>query len=161
MENRKKLRLAGYDYSQPGAYFITVCTKERHCILGTIHVGADDHIGPHIKLSSIGKIVEKHTATIPGVAEYCIMPNHVHFILHISATNILQAPMWSSAPTNTSVEKIVRTWKILISKELGRSIFQRSYYDHIVRSDQEHVKIQKYILENPAKWCEDRYYSNM
>ena len=162
MNARKKLRLADYDYSQPGAYFITVCTKEKRCILGTVRVGADDHIGPYTKLSPVGEIVEQYTATIPGVAEYCVMPNHVHFILHISSDNILQGPMWSSAPTGTSVEKTVRTWKTLISKKLGQSIFQRSYYDHIIRSDEDHIKIQKYIRENPAKWCDDRYYdSNM
>ncbi|MBO5891492.1 MAG: hypothetical protein J6Q30_02110, partial [Oscillospiraceae bacterium] len=92
MEHRKRNRLADYNYSQPGAYFVTVCTKEHKCILSTI-VGADAHIGPQVKLTPIGVVVEKYLKTIPGIGEYVIMPNHVHMILHISATNALDGPM--------------------------------------------------------------------
>ena len=171
MSIRKQNRLAGYDYSQPGAYFITVCTQDRTPVLGTI-VGADDYIGPYINLTPIGNVVEKYTQTIPGIGEYIIMPNHVHMILHISATDPQDGPMWSSAPTernfigpmwssaptDASVENLVRTWKTLITKETGRSIWQRSYYDHIIRDEREYIEIAQYIINNPARWCEDRYY---
>ena len=95
---RKQLRLCGYDYTQAGAYFVTVCTKDRKHILGSI-VGADDHIGPYTSLSSIGKVVDQYTRTIPGIDRYVIMPDHVHMILLVSGTNITEGPMWSSAPT--------------------------------------------------------------
>ena len=157
LKHRKKNRLAGYDYSQPGAYFITVCTKDRKCILSTI-VGADAHIDPSLRLTPIGKIVEKYLRSIPGIGEYVIMPNHVHMILRICAKDPLEGPMWASAPTDTKVEKLVRSWKTLITKELDFGIWQRSYHDHIIRSEQEYVQIVEYIMGNPGKWCEDRYY---
>ena len=152
------MRLAGYDYSQPGAYFITVCTKDRKCLLSTI-VGADDHIGPHTNLTYTGKIVEKYTKTIPGIGLYVIMPNHVHMILHVSSKVAGDGPMWSSAPTDTKVQNLVRSWKTLITKELGVSIWQRSYYDHVIRDEQDYRMIGEYIIGNPGKWAEDKYYT--
>ena len=151
------MRLAGYDYSQPGAYFITVCVKDRKCLLSTI-VGADDHIGPYTKLTDIGAVVEKYTKSIPGVGMYVIMPNHVHMILHISSKEIGDGPMWSSAPTDTKIESLIRTWKTLITKELGFALWQRSYYDHVIRSDEDYRMIGEYINGNPGKWAEDKYY---
>ena len=154
---RKRNRLTDFDYSQPGAYFITVCVKDRKPMLGTV-VGADDHIGPYTKLSVIGKVVKKYTDAIPEIADYVIMPNHVHMILRISATNILEGPMWSSTPTNATVTQMLRTWKTLITKEIGESIWQRSYYDHIIRNEADYIAVRRYIENNPAKWCEDKYY---
>ena len=158
MEQRKKNRLPGHDYSQPGAYFITICTKDHKCILSTI-VGADAYIGPRVALTPIGMVVEKYIKNIPGVGAYVIMPNHVHMILHISSNNILQGPMWASAPTNASVPALVRSWKTLVSKELGQSIWQRSYYDHVIRDEQDYLTKVQYIEENPAKWFYDDYFT--
>ena len=154
---RKSNRLADFDYGQPGAYFITVCTKDRNCILSTI-VGADDHIGPCVVLTQIGVVVDKYTKSIPGIGEYVIMPNHVHMILHISSADILHGPMWSSAPTNASVPSLIKTWKTLITKELGHSIWQRSYYDHVIRDERDYLMRVQYISENPAKWFYDDYF---
>ena len=212
MQNRKKHRLDKALYSQPGAYFITVCVKDRKPILSAIvgaddhigpqtdqpHVGADDHIGPQVSLTEIGKVVDKYTKQIPGIGAYVIMPNHVHMMLHISAKTPGDGPMWSSAPTEAggnlqggpmwssaptegdsatvqteeiaeyrnrtsaptegNVQNMVRTWKTLIAKELGQSVWQRSYYDHIVRDKQDYVKILEYIMGNPGKWAEDKYF---
>ena len=155
---RKKNRLKGYSYSQPGAYFVTVCVKDREPILGSV-VGGDAHIAPYVQLSRTGTVVEKYLKSIPGVGHYVIMPNHVHLMIHISADNPLKGPMWASAPTEASVPSVVRSWKTLISKELGHSIWQRSYYDHVIRDEQEYNEIAQYIENNPARWCEDRYYS--
>ena len=85
---RKRIRLAGYNYSQPGAYFVTVCTRERKCILSRIAVGADALGSPLVMLTDAGRIAEKHLLTtdrIKGlhVEKYVIMPNHVHMILMI------------------------------------------------------------------------------
>ena len=154
---RKQNRLADFDYSQPGAYFITVCTQNRKYLLSTI-VGADDHIGPRVRLTKTGEIVQKYLCQIPGIGAYVIMPNHVHMILHISATDILNGPMWSSALTNAKIPSLVRTWKTLVSKELGESIWQRSYYDHIIRDEHDYSVKMQYIAENPEKWYFDDYY---
>jgi REP element-mobilizing transposase RayT len=66
--------------------------------------------------------------------------------------------MWASAPTEASVPSLVRSWKTLVSKEVGRSIWQRSYYDHIIRDEQDYLIKAKYIAENPARWEKDDYY---
>ena len=157
MPARKNLRLKGFDYSRPGAYFITVCTKGRKQLLGSV-VGGDAHIAPYTKLSATGNVVQKYLSSIPGIGAYVIMPNHVHMIIHISSSDLLQGPMWASAPTGVTVADLVKSWKTLVSKELGYSIWQRSYYDHIVRDEQEYIRLIQYIEENPAKWCEDTYY---
>ncbi len=171
MEKRQKNRLPNYDYSQPGAYFVTVCTKDHKCILSSIvgadahigpgtytTVGANAHIGPNVVLTTAGKVVEKYIKSIPGIGTYVIMPNHVHMILHISAKNALQGPMWASAPTEASIPSLVRSWKILVSKELGESIWQRSYYDHVIRDEKDYAIKVQYIKENPAKWFYDDYF---
>ena len=155
---RKSNRLAGYDYSQPGAYFITVCTKDRKCLLSNV-VGGDAHIAPSTRLTATGQVVERYLLTIPGIGAYVIMPNHVHMILHISATDPREGPMWPSAPVNVNVSTLVRSWKTLVSKELGQSIWQRSYYDHVIRDQQEYVDKLRYIQENPAKWQRDQYFT--
>ena len=147
---RRKLRLGGYDYSTAGAYFITVCTADRKPIL--CRVGADDHIGPCMRLTEIGEVVDKYTRMIPGVDHYVIMPNHVHMIIFVSR----EGTVWSPSPTG--IETRIRTWKTLISKEIGQSVWQRSYYDHIIRNEQDYIEKAQYILNNPAKWCEDQYY---
>ena len=67
-------------------------------------------------------------------------------------------PMWSSAPTDADVLNLVRTWKTLITKELGQSIWQRSCYDHVIRNEQEYCEIAEYIIGNPGKWVEDTYF---
>jgi len=154
---RKRNRLADYDYSQPGAYFITVCTQDKRCILSTV-VGGDAHIAPYPQLTTAGKTVEKYLQRIPGIGEYVIMPNHVHMILRISAQSPQEGPMWALAPTKASVPKLVRSWKTLVSKELGMSIWQRSYYDHVIRNQEDYVVKAQYIADNPAKWAEDDYF---
>ena len=158
ISERKHNRLTDYDYGQPGAYFITVCTKDRKCLLSTI-VGGDAHIAPCVRLTYAGIVAEKYLRSIPGIAEYVIMPNHVHMILHISAKETLQGPMWASAPTAASIPSLIRSWKTLTSKELGQSIWQRSYYDHVIRDEQDYLIKVRYIEENPAKWRNDSYYS--
>ena len=155
---RKKNRLIDYDYSQAGAYFVTVCTQNRACILSSV-VGADDHIGPRVHLTPIGHVVKKYIELIPGIGHYVIMPNHVHMILHISANSPAEGPMWSSAPTNANVKNMIRTWKTLITKELGNCIWQRSYYDHVIRNEDEYTRIGEYILGNPGKWADDKYFT--
>ncbi len=154
---RKEHRLEKIYYNQPGAYFITVCTAGKKCLLSRI-VGGDAHIAPFSELTSAGMVVQKYLCSIPGIDRYIIMPNHVHMILRISAKDISQGPMWEDAPMNADISKLVRSWKTLVSKELGISIWQRSYYDHIIRNEREYVAIAQYIADNPAKWKSDDYF---
>ncbi len=108
----------------------------------------------------MGTVVQKYISTIPGIAEYVIMPNHIHMILRISSKGTLQGPMWASAPTEASVPSLIRSWKTLVTKELGQSIWQRSYYDHVIRDEADYLIKARYIMENPAKWRDDAYYAN-
>jgi REP element-mobilizing transposase RayT len=151
MLERKQIRLKDYDYSMNGAYFITICTKDKKKILGTIlSVGDDDHIVPKVVLSKYGLIVEKYIKGINGIDKYVVMPNHIHMIIKIN-----NGTMWSSSPT---ISQLVKAFKTLVSKEIGHSIFQRSFYDHIIRNEHDYQEIWKYIDENPLKWTLDKYY---
>lgn len=141
LPQRKQNRLKNYDYSQNGAYFITVCVKNRKKILCDI-VGDD----AHIVLTKCGSIVEKYIQNVTEIKKYVIMPDHIHAIIHIES-----GTMRASSPTN-KVANIVRSLKILTTKEIGESIFQRSYYDHIIRNEQDYNQICEYIENNPAKW---------
>lgn len=153
LKKRKQLRLVGYDYSKAGAYFITICTKNRKCILSNI-VGCNDHIAPKTELTRIGKLAEKYIVQIKGIDSFVIMPNHIHFI--IIKDNQQIGTMWSSCPT--SISNDIRTFKTLVTKELGQSIWQASFYDHIIRDEYDYMVHLQYIDENPAKWLEDKYY---
>ena len=145
--DRKPNRLTKYDYSQNGAYFVTLCTQDRRKILSSI-VGDDAHIVP----KPYGMIAEKYIHNVPEIEKYIIMPDHIHMIIRLD-----NGAMWASPPTNTTpqhnrVSNIVRSLKILVSKEIGEPIFQRSYYDHVIRNQQDYDEIWQYIENNPRKW---------
>ena len=153
MQTRKKLRLSEFDYRENGAYFVTICAKNRrHCL--SYVVGADAHIGPHTALTKWGVVVQTHMLKMPGIDKYVIMPNHVHMIVRIESGD---GPMWASAPTQ-SVSARIRSFKTLVSKQIGTSIWQRSFYDHVIRNEEDYLHIWQYIDNNPAKWAEDEYY---
>ena len=155
---RKQLRLPEYDYSTPGAYFVTVCTEDKSCILS--RVGADALGGPQIELTYAGSVAEKYllsTNRIPNLRldKYVIMPNHVHMILVVE---VWDGPPRASAPTDAAIPNAVGAWKRLVHRELGEEIFQRSYYEHVIRDEADYLQIWNYIDSNPGKWTEDRYW---
>ena len=146
MIKRKKNRLKNFDYSGNGAYFITICVKDRKKILCDI-VGADTIRPCEIMLSKYGKIVEEAINNISSVYEnvtvskYVIMPDHIHIILQIDNNNGRMV----SAPT------VVAGMKRYVLKKCGFSIWQKSYYDHIIRNQQDYNEIWEYIENNPKK----------
>jgi putative transposase len=160
LPKRKPNRLKGYDYSQSGAYFITICVKDRQKLLGKI-VGGDAFIAPHTRLSKYGMVVDKYIRRTKGIDKYVIMPNHIHMIIIInswvSGTIYDNGTMRASSPTQ-SIPQLVKSLKILITKKIGFSLFQRSYHDHIIRNEKEYKQIWEYIDTNPLKWEEDKYY---
>ena len=141
----------------PGAYFITICTKDKKCILSHIKVGDDAHIVPQNNLSLEGEICLKYIQTINNVYKnvtvdkYVIMPNHIHMILFLHGT------MRASSPT-INVETIIRSFKTMITKELRTPIFQRSFHDHVIRGDEDYQKIAEYIDTNVIRWDKDCFY---
>ncbi len=147
LPNRKHNRLEKYDYNQNDAYFVTICVKDRRKILSDI-VGDDAHIVP----KKCGTIIEKYIRNVPEIENYVIMPDHIHMIIRIeSDIGFNNGTMWASSPTN-KVSNIVRSLKILTTKEFGESVFQRSYYDHIIRNEQDYIETLEYIENNPKKW---------
>ena len=164
LQKRKPNRLKNYDYSQNGAYFITICTKDRKPILSVIE-NADETVEasiarpPKIQLTDVGLIVDK---AINGISihyqnvfidNYVIMPNHVHLIIRID--NNGRAML---APT---ISRIIQQFKGYITKQIGESIWQKLYYDHIIRDNIDYQNIWQYIDENPTKWAEDKYNTNI
>ncbi len=161
LPKRKQLRLPDYDYSSPGAYFVSICTQDRRCILSDISVGADAPGGPNLRLTKIGEVVEKYISSmerIPHVHvdKYVIMPNHIHMILVVEPGD---GPPRASAPTEATVPHAIGAWKRLVNRELGEQIFQRGYYEHVIRGEDDYRQVREYIDANPAKWAEDRYYT--
>ena len=154
---RKSIRLKDYDYSQNGAYFLTVCVKDRHELLGGIDVGDAVLSVPIVRLSDIGNMVNAYLANMSQIIEfavlenYVIMPNHIHLLIVL---NNEHGTLRTASPT---ISRIVHGLKTVTTKQIGHSIWQRGYHDHIIRNEDEYVKIWHYIDENPAKWKEDEY----
>ena len=157
MPQRKQIRLKEYDYSQEGYYFITICTKNRECILSQI-VGAHDCA--RIELKDAGKITEKELLKTKKInenikiLEYIIMPDHVHMIININE-KLYRAQ--SCAPTKQkTIGNIIRGIKSTISAQIGCSIWQRNYYEHIIRNEKEYYQIIEYMKYNPNKWLNEK-----
>lgn len=161
IHNRKSIRLEGFDYSSKGTYFITICLKDRHNLLWKNNIG--NRVG--CLLSDVGLVVETAINNIPDcypnamVDKYVIMPNHIHLILLLSENDAcaMNDGRAMRAPT---ISKIINQMKGFVTKKVGFSIWQKSFYDHIIRNENEYQKICKYIEINPCKWEEDRYYKS-
>jgi REP element-mobilizing transposase RayT len=155
---RKQMRLPGYDYSQKDCYYITICTQNRRNILCEV-VGGDALIAPSVHLSEYGKIVDKYVKNIDikyknvQLSKYVVMPNHIHMIILLT-----NGAMRASPPT-ISIPDIIRSLKKMISKETGVSLFQESYYDHIIRDEADYLVKWNYIDTNPVRWKDDEYYT--
>ena len=90
---------------------------------------------------------------IPGIDTYVVMPNHVHFVVSIAAED---GPMRAPRPTHLS--SVVRSIKAMVTREIGHTIWQTSFYDHVIRSEADYLRIWQYMDENPVRWTEDEYY---
>lgn len=156
LEKRKPNRLQNYDYSQAGAYFVTICTAERKNVFwnSDASVGANN-VRP---LSDYGKTAERFLTDIPriynkiSVPSYVIMPNHIHMIIIIE-TDENRRPV--VAPT---ISQIIKQYKGVVTKEIGFSLWQKGFFDHIIRNEEDYLSHLQYINENPAKWENDEYY---
>lgn len=157
LPNRKPNRLKDYDYSSNGAYFITLCTNQRKNLFWN-DVGASIARPSDVNLSAYGAIVDTVIRGIPihypaiTVDHYVIMPNHIHLLLQIH-TDEHGRPM--VAPT---ISRVVQQMKGIITKRIGVPIWQKLFHDHIIRNEQDYLKIWSYIDNNPAKWTEDCFY---
>ena len=157
LPKRKPNRLPYFDYSTPGAYFITICTQDRKCIFWDT-VGASI-ARPHLySLSKCGMIANQAIHNIPvhypaiSLDHYVIMPNHIHLLLQIN-TDTDGRPM--VAPT---ISTVVQQLKGVVTKQIGQPIWQKLFHDHVIRGEKDYLKIWEYIEHNPARWKEDCFY---
>ena len=166
---RKQIRLPGSVY-EAGWYFVTVCTKDREELLSVIkqNVGADDSVRPYgtsaevsICLTEIGKIVEECLLLLNSKQEgiyldkYVIMPNHIHAVVQLEGG--------VGGQSRPPLQRVMQRFKSVTTRRcwpLGCNvIWQRSFYDHVIRNEQEYLQIWQYIDDNPAHWAEDEYYA--
>ena len=163
---RRSIRLKGYDYSAPGAYFVTICTHNREPLFGWIVDG-------EMVLNEYGQIVWKEwfrTAQVrSNVAlfedEFIVMPNHIHGIIWIvEATRRVAPTDGPRGPLSGSLGAIIAQYKSIVTKRInavrgtpGASVWQRNYYEHIIRTERALDAIRRYIAENPLRWHLDRY----
>ncbi|MBR4910216.1 MAG: transposase [Clostridia bacterium] len=158
LPKRKKNRLDDYDYSQNGAYFITICTKSRKKILSDI-VGAI-HESPEIKLTPYGRILDNHISNLNArfdinIDKYVIMPDHIHLIIVITERAIRESPL----RRRSLISQAIGFLKMNAARDIHNAgyngdIWQRSYYDHIIRDKNDYNEIWEYIENNPKKWIE-------
>ncbi len=154
LPQRKSIRLKEYDYTHEAYYFITICIKNRINILGKIikYCRGEHCSSGKMELSYEGKTVKKYLELIHEkynniiIDEYVIMPNHIHMILTITEQKSI------------SVSKVIQQYKGIVTKELGYSIWQKLFYEHIIRNEKEYYLIKEYIQNNVINWEKDKYF---
>jgi len=176
--HRRSIRLKGYDYSQAGAYFVTVCTQGRVCLFGGVVEG-------EMRVNVAGRMVEKWWAELsnkfPNVEtdEYNVMPNHFHGIVVIVGADLRVCPEptgahdeITGAHTGAPLPEIVQWFKTMTTNEYIRGVktsrwplcpgrlWQRNYYEHIIRNEESLNRIREYIANNPLQWEVDRENPN-
>ena len=190
--HRRSIRLRGYDYTQPGAYFVTICAQGGECLFGEM-------VGGELVLSEYGHIVQQSWNDLPNhyphveLDAWVIMPNHVHgIIVLVPDANVVgadhaivgagrgigaglrpaptspactgPAPTRGRKLTHHGLPEIVRALKSFSARRInqlrttpGVPVWQRNYYEHIIRSERALQAIRQYILDNPFRWHLDRY----
>ena len=181
---RRSIRLPGWDYAGAGAYFVTVCTHERLCLFGAVVDG-------EMRLNEWGEIVQEEWFRSADIRweivlhrdEFVVMPNHVHGIIWIVDDDTVVGAQRRCAPTTTqravggitptnvipgSLGAIVRSFKSAVTKRInalrgvpGAPVWQRNYYEHIIRDEEELGHIHEYIRTNPACWQTDENNPNL
>ncbi|MBI4571534.1 MAG: transposase [Chloroflexi bacterium] len=175
--NRRSIRLPSHDYAAPGAYFITICAQDHECMFGEVEAGT-------VVLNEYGEIVRECWHDLPShydnvVLDACVvMPNHVHGIIVLAGgevgAGLKPAPTMRPAPTGVQerrrhgLPEIVRGLKTFSSRRInalrgtaGTPVWQRNYYEHVVRDEDGLSRIRAYIEDNPRRWVEDEYHPSI
>ncbi len=169
-QRRRSIRLHGYDYRQAGAYFVTICTHDRMCLFGQV-------VGGEMRLNARGRIVEQCWLEIPrhfphvALDVFVVMPNHVHSIIILNDVGTrpvgarhavpLQRERFGK-PVTGSIPTIIRSFKSAATKQINivrrlpdAPVWQRNYYEHVIRNDEPLNHIREYIITNPLRWALD------
>ena len=167
-QNRKSLRLPNYDYTQEGAYFITILNVNRECLFGDVVQG-------EIRLNQIGNIVKDVWQSIPihfpqaSVDHFVIMPNHIHGIIDLVGARHAVPLRFTKLnneqfgkPVSGSIPTIIRSFKSEVTRRVnifrktpGAKLWQRNYYEHVIRNEIDFQSLLDYILSNPINWRDD------
>jgi REP element-mobilizing transposase RayT len=170
LRHRRSIRLKGYDYSKAGAYFVSICVQKRECLLGDI-------VNDEMVLNDVGRVVSDSWTWLGTqydhveLDEYMIMPNHLHGVVIIQSWGGSRTALPSSqtAPTSNlkSLGRIIGAFKTVSTKHINEMrrtpsvrLWQRNYYEHIVRDENELMRIREYMENNPLKWEFDRENPN-
>ncbi|VAX33109.1 FIG00557961: hypothetical protein [hydrothermal vent metagenome] len=157
-DDRKTIRLKGYDYAQNGAYFVTICIKNKECILGEILDGKIfvSDIGERIQ--SVWNVLPEHYPHVE-LDQFVVMPNHMHGIVVILNDKGEATPPLRKC----TLGQIVAYFKYQTTKQInqicntpGVPVWQRNYFDRIIRNEAELTHIRRYIVNNPLKWLLDK-----
>jgi REP element-mobilizing transposase RayT len=162
--HRRSIRLKGFDYAQPGSYFITICTWHKCLIFGEIIQG-------EVVLSNLGEIARKEIERLPhrfsaiAIDGFVVMPNHIHILITISEdgmANIQGSTEAFKQPVPGSIPTIVRSYKAAVTQRISAmrdtpvsEVWHHNYYEHFVRNENEREKIFLYLIANPAQWDSD------
>ncbi|MGM0760562.1 MAG: transposase [Thermodesulfobacteriota bacterium] len=173
--HRRSIRLTGYNYAQSGAYFVTLCTHKRRCLFGRI-------VEEQIVLNHLGLIVQEEWVRSADMRKeidldvYVVMPNHVHGIVFIDSYRVAEEMNDSSqekeshvsqqkGPTKKSLSSMVAGFKSSVTKrqrvlagKTKESVWQRNYYEHIIRNDDDLQMVREYIVTNPISWERDKLH---
>ncbi len=150
-------RLAGYDYSQPGFYFVTICTQDHRLVFSTIVDG-------QVCLKRPGQIAESVWVTLPRrfahvkLDDYVLMPNHLHAILELTDLDPTHAGKRAALWEIVRVFKAATTYQIRHSEGKPWFAWQDEYYDTVIRTEAALQQIRRYILDNPVRWTQDKLY---
>jgi len=176
---RRSVRLPAHDYTSPGAYFLTICTAHRVCLFGSVR-------NQDVVLSKLGVLADVLWRQAPSHVEgidldaFVVMPNHLHAIVVIPGDGRGTAhlpwravpgcraptearPETFSHPRKGSLATLVRSYKSAVTKEAGRilgirEVWQRGYYEHVVRGRIQLLRVRDYIENNPTRWSTDDYF---
>ncbi len=171
-QHRQSILLRGYDYSQAGAYFITVCTQGRECLFGEI-------IDGNMRLNGYGRVVGDEWLRSTEIRreieldEWVVMPNHIHAIIAIINHRRGDRPVAPTreniqshrlrGPRPKSISALLAGFKSAVTKQINQirrtpsvPVWQRNYYEHVIRNEHELTRIRQYIANNPAQWALDR-----
>lgn len=179
--HRRSIRLKEYDYTQAGAYFVTICARHRECPFGQV-------AGDEMVLNDAGRMVQDAWEELPHrfptirLDEFVVMPNHVHFIVWLNppehvgtqcrgAINCAPTTVTPIGQSSTvdrqrpTLGQVVRTFKAVITRRIRQAgghgfAWQRNYYERVIRNDRELNAIRQYIRDNPARWAEDKENPN-
>lgn len=169
---RRSVRLPGFNYGSIGKYFITICSHRKTHLFGVILHG-------EMQLNELGLAVQRCWQALPShfphveLDQFVIMPNHIHGIISIVSTHIEAEKAKDISPlrkqlavrgTSKTLGSIVRGFKAGVTKWARQNmdicmVWQRNYYDHIIRNDADYLRLAEYIITNPQRWRSDRFYN--